>query len=61
MCMGCAEAALMSGDGKTPDTMESAVYLVGFAVWIFLLAHFANKQKILSFVESHSRIYQMNE
>lgn len=56
MCMGCAEAVLMSGDGKTPDTAESALYLLGFAVWIFLLAHFANKQIILSFVKSQSRI-----
>ena len=57
MCMGCAEAALMIGDGKTPDTTESAMYLVGFAVWIFILAHFANKRKIFSFVRSQSRIY----
>lgn len=57
MCMGCAEVALMSGDGKTPDTMESTMYLLGFAVWIFLLAHFANRQKILSFVRSYGRFY----
>lgn len=57
MCIGCAEAALISGDGKTPDTTESVMYLVGFALWIFFLAHFANKQKILFFVKSHSRSY----
>ena len=57
MCIGCAEAALISSDGKTPDTMESAMYLLGFAVWIFLLAHFANRQKILSYLRSHGRFY----
>ena len=38
MCMGCAEAVLMSNEGKTPDTTEATLYFVGFAVWFFLLA-----------------------
>jgi hypothetical protein len=41
--MGCAEAVLMSNEGKTPDTTEATLYLVGFAVWFFLLAHFGKK------------------
>ena len=40
MCIGCAEAVLMSGDAKAPDTAETALYLAGFVVWIFLLTHF---------------------
>ena len=43
MCMGCAEAVLMSNEGKTPDTTEATLYFVGFAVWFFLLAHFGKK------------------
>ena len=43
MCMGCAEAVLMNSDGKTPDTTEATIYVLGFAVWFFLLAHFGKK------------------
>ena len=43
MCMGCAEAVLMSNEGKTPDTTEATLYFAGFAVWFFLLAHFGKK------------------
>tara|TARA_B110000305_G_C19335680_1_gene586441 strand:+ start:36 stop:206 length:171 start_codon:yes stop_codon:yes gene_type:complete len=41
--MGCAEAVLMNSDGKTPDTTEATIYVLGFAVWFFLLAHFGKK------------------
>ncbi len=43
MCIGCAEAVLMNSDGKTPDTTEATIYVLGFAVWFFLLAHFGKK------------------
>lgn len=43
MCMGCAEAVLMSSDGKTPETAETAFYLIGLAVWLMLLTHLGKK------------------
>ena len=43
MCIGCAEAVLMTNDGKAPDTSETAIWMAGFAVWILLLTHIARK------------------
>jgi len=40
MCMGCAEAVLMNSDGKTPDTTEATIYVLGFAVWFFSTGSF---------------------
>ena len=39
MCMGCAGIAMMSSDGKAPDTAETILYFGMFAVWIMLLTH----------------------
>ena len=43
MCIGCAEAVLMTNDGKAPDTSETAIWMAGFAVWVLLLTHIARK------------------
>lgn len=45
MCIGCAEAVLMSGDAKAPDMPETALYLAGFIVWIVLLTHFGRSKR----------------
>ena len=65
MCMGCAEAVLMNSDGKTPDTTEATIYVLGFAVWFFLLAHFgkksASRAPFLGLLERlHSNIKTVN-
>ena len=44
MCIGCAEAVLMSSDGKTPETAETAFYLIGLVVWLMLLTHLGKKR-----------------
>ena len=53
MCIGCAEAVLMSSDGKTPETAETAFYLIGLAVWLMLLYHLGKK---LTPVQMHKKV-----
>ena len=43
MCMGCAGIVMLNNDGKAPDTTETIMYFVVFALWIVLLTHFKKK------------------